>query len=213
MRSKRPILTILILCILLILAGCRVVAFEGLKEEGTKRQEEAKHSVVMVDFAPTLVLLGPQIIVRGEVSLPAGTVVTVQIKPFSDQDDYLSIVNEHAKPLDEVLMEGEIAVDENGEFGPVVFKREVPNPDKRFRIEAIIDPRVQSQDVQELLGSAGENIADSSGMVSLTEGDKEVVLIRKYTDVMTDDEGGSGTLDPIPFISEEHEGGISSDGP
>lgn len=203
MRSKRPILTILILCILPILAGCRVVAFEGLKEEGTKRQEEAKHSVVMVDFAPTLVLLGPQIIVRGEVSLPAGTVVTVQIKPFSDQDDYLSIVNEHAKPLDEVLMEGEIAVDENGEFGPVVFKREVPNPDKRFRIEASIDPGMQSQDVQELLGSAGENIADSSGTVSLTEGDKEVVLIRKYTDVMTDDEGGSGTLDPIPFVSDE----------
>ncbi|MGG4547740.1 hypothetical protein ABER02_08105 [Rossellomorea marisflavi] len=201
-RSKWLVLTILILCMLPILSGCRVVAFEGLKENEPKKKESTAKEV-MVDFNPNLVLLGPKMVVRGETSLPEGTVVTVQIKPFSDSVGYLSIVNEGAEPLDEIKDGKDVKVEKTREFGPVAFPRAASEQDKRFRIEALIDPRKQPEEVRNLLGSNGEHIKDSRGMKTVEDEDAEVVMIRKYADVMTYEEDGFKTIDPRPFVTGE----------
>ncbi|MCM2587854.1 hypothetical protein NDQ53_00880 [Rossellomorea marisflavi] len=211
MRSKWLVLTILILCMLPILAGCKLVAFEGVKEKEPKKKETTAKGV-MVDFNPNLVLLGPKMVVRGETSLPEGTVVTVQIKPFSDSDDYLRIVNSGAEPLDEIKGEEDVKVEETKEFGPVAFPRAVSEQDKRFRIEAFVDPRKQPEEIQKLLGSNGEHIKDSLGMKTVEDGDAEVVILRKYTDVMTYEENGFQTIDPRPFVAGEKGEEISPTG-
>lgn len=199
---KRFILFMFALVLLTVLAGCRLVAFEGMKEKEPKKKETTAKGV-MVDFNPNLVLLGPKMVVRGETSLPEGTVVTVQIKPFSDSDDYLRIVNSGAEPLDEIKGEEDVKVEETKEFGPVAFPRAVSEQDKRFRIEAFVDPRKQPEEIQKLLGSNGEHIKDSRGMKTVEDEDAEVVMIRKYADVMTYDEDGFKTIDPRPFVAGE----------
>ncbi|KML08284.1 hypothetical protein VL06_02165 [Rossellomorea marisflavi] len=207
---KRFILFMFALVLLTVLAGCRLVAFEGMKEKEPKKKETTAKGV-MVDFNPNLVLLGPKMVVRGETSLPEGTVVTVQIKPFSDSDDYLRIVNSGAEPLDEIKGEEDVKVEETKEFGPVAFPRAVSEQDKRFRIEAFVDPRKQPEEIQKLLGSNGEHIKDSRGMKTVEDGDAEVVMIRKYTDVMTYEEGGFQS-DPRPFVAGEKGEEITSTG-
>ncbi|WP_156185243.1 hypothetical protein [Rossellomorea marisflavi] len=181
-----------------------------MKEKEPKKKETTAKGV-MVDFNPNLVLLGPKMVVRGETSLPEGTVVTVQIKPFSDSDDYLRIVNSGAEPLDEIKGEEDVKVEETKEFGPVAFPRAVSEQDKRFRIEAFVDPRKQPEEIQKLLGSNGEHIKDSRGMKTVEDGDAEVVMIRKYTDVMTYEEGGFQS-DPRPFVAGEKGEEITSTG-
>lgn len=207
---KRFILFMFALVLLTVLAGCRLVAFEGMKEKEPKKKETTAKGV-MVDFNPNLVLLGPKMVVRGETSLPEGTVVTVQIKPFSDSDDYLRIVNSGAEPLDEIKGEEDVKVEETKEFGPVAFPRAVSEQDKRFRIEAFVDPRKQPEEIQKLLGSNGEYIKDSRGMKTVEDGDAEVIMIRKYTDVMTYEEGGFQS-DPRPFVAGEKGEEISPTG-
>ena len=207
---KRFILFMFALVLLTVLAGCRLVAFEGMKEKEPKKKETTAKGV-MVDFNPNLVLLGPKMVVRGETSLPEGTVVTVQIKPFSDSDDYLRIVNSGAEPLDEIKGEEDVKVEETKEFGPVAFPRAVSEQDKRFRIEAFVDPRKQPEEIQKLLGSNGEHIKDSRGMKTVEDGDAEVIMIRKYTDVMTYEEGGFQS-DPRPFVAGEKGEEITSTG-
>jgi hypothetical protein len=203
---KRFVLFMVALVLLTVLAGCRVVAFEELKEK------EPTAKGVMVDFNPNLVLLGPKMVVRGETSLPEGTVVTVRIKPFSDSDDYLRIVNSGAEPLDEIKGEKDVKVEETKEFGPVAFPRAVSEQDKRFRIEAFVDPRKQPEEIQKLLGSNGEHIKDSRGMKTVEDGDAEVVILRKYTDVMTYEENGFQTIDQRPFVAGEKGEEITSTG-
>lgn len=211
MRSKRLVLTILILCMLVVLAGCRVVAFEGLKEKGPKNNEVRKPKAVMVDLNPTLMLLTRRMIIRGETTLPEGTIVTIQLRPFDPKDNYMSIVNGGAEPTDEVKVKEDVEVDSQGQFGPVVFLRSVPELEERFRLEAIIDPRNQNKKVQELLGSSGERIKDSRGMNTVTEEEQEIIVIRKYTDLMTYEESG-GTIDPRPFVAGEKGEEISPTG-
>ncbi|WP_197082204.1 hypothetical protein [Rossellomorea marisflavi] len=207
MRSKRLVLTILILCMLVVLAGCRVVAFEGLKEKGPGEQE-GKEAVV-VDLRPKLVLNGTQMVVRGKVSLPEGTVVTIQLKQFPENEDAWSISCGTAQPMDEVLEMKEVEVKKDSEFGPILFKRK-PYLDNRYRIEAIIDPKGQNGEATALIGSYGEHVKDSNGVTTVTEDGQEMVMIMKYADVVTYDEGDYATIHPRSFVVGEEGEEINS---
>ena len=185
MRGWRYKQIIIILCLLPLLNGCRVIVFDEKKEE--RKAEKFVHNPNNeVQVNATVQLFKKKLLVRGETTLPKGTVIDVQLKPYPESATSLQIVRNTVDPLDSVAASGIIKVKKDGTLESITVTR--PGEDKRYRLEIVLDPRKQNKDVQTVLGPLGENIGNSDGHVSVTQETEEITLIKKFANIMKREE-------------------------
>ncbi len=198
MKGWRRKWIIVMLCVIPMIAGCRVILVDESKEKSEVEQVVEKPSEALKLDAKAQ-LFKKSLLIRGETTLPKGAVVDVQLKPYPDDATSLQIIRTAVEPLDTIASSGTMKVKKDGTMESITMPR--PSENKRYRLEIVFDPRKQNEDVQEILGSLGENLTTSIGSTPLTEESKDITTIKKYANIMKREEpdGFMAKLDLVPF--------------
>ncbi|UXH44087.1 hypothetical protein N5C46_21025 [Rossellomorea vietnamensis] len=131
-------------------------------------------------------LFKKSLLIRGETTLPKGAVMDVQLKPYPNDATSLQIIRNAIEPLDTVASSGIVKVKKDGTIESITIPR--PDENKRYRLEIVLDPRKQNEDVQEDLGPLGKNLSNSDGNVSITEKSQDITFLKKYANIMKREE-------------------------
>ncbi|MBW3111686.1 hypothetical protein KYJ26_07590 [Bacillus sp. MCCB 382] len=186
------------LCVIPLIAGCRVIVVDESKETSKVEQVVQKPSEALKLDAKAQ-LFKKSLLIRGETTLPEGAIIDVQLKPYPDDATSLQIIRTVVEPLDTIASSGTVKVKKDGTMESITIPR--PSENKRYRLEIVLDPRKQNEDVQEILGPLGENLTTSSGSTPLTEESKDITTIKKYANIMKREEpdGFMAKLDLVAF--------------
>ncbi len=176
---------IAMLCVLPMIAGCRVILVDESKEKSEVEQVVQMHGEAL-KLDATVQLFKKSLLLRGETTLPKGAVVGVQLKPYPDDATSLQIIRNAIEPLNTVASSGTVRVKKDGTIESITIPR--PDENKRYRLEIFIDPRKQDENVQEALGPHGENLSNSDGNVSITEKSQDNTFLKKYANIMKREE-------------------------
>ena len=194
-RYKR---IILILCLLPLLNGCRVIVFDESKEK-QKVEKVVQNPSENWKMDAKVQLFKKSLLIRGETTLPKGSIVDVHLNPYPDDATSLQIIRTAVEPLDTVASSGTVKVKKDGTIESITIPR--PSENKRYRLEIILDPSKQKEDIQKILGSLGENLSNSDGSVTLTNESENITTIKKYANIMKREEpdGFMAKLDLVAF--------------
>ncbi|MCA0147271.1 hypothetical protein LCD52_00560 [Rossellomorea vietnamensis] len=185
MKGWRRKWIIAMLCVMPVMAGCRVIVVDESKEKSEVKQVVHKSSEALKLDAKVQVFK-KSLLIRSETTLPKGAIVDVQLKPYPDDATSLQIIRTAVEPLDTVASSGTVKVKKDGIIESITIPR--PDENKRYRLEILVDPRKQNEDVQEALGPLGENLSNSEGNVSITEKSQDITFLKKYANIMKREE-------------------------
>jgi hypothetical protein len=188
---------IVMLCVIPMMSGCRVIVVEDSKKKNEVEQVVQKPSEALKLDAKVQVFK-KSLLIRGETTLPKGSVVDVQLKPYPDDATSLQIIRNSIEPLDTVTSSETVKVKKDGAIESISIPR--PDENKRYRLEIVLDPRKQSEVVQEALGPLGENLSNSDGNVSITEKSQDITFLKKYANIMKREEP-DGFMAKINLVS------------
>ncbi|CAN7286989.1 hypothetical protein [Rossellomorea sp. LjRoot5] len=181
-RYKR---IILILCLFPLLNGCRVIVFDESKEE-QKVEKIIQSPSENWKLDAKVQVFKKSLLIRSETTLPKGAIVDVQLKPYPDDATSLQIIRTAVEPLDTVASSGTVKVKKDGTIESITIPR--PDENKRYRLEIILDPRKQDEDVQEAIGPFGEKLSNSDGNISITEKSQDITFLKKFANIMKREE-------------------------
>ncbi|OXS59604.1 hypothetical protein B1B00_11810 [Bacillus sp. DSM 27956] len=173
------------LCVLPMIAGCRVILVDESKEKSEVEQVVQRPSEAL-KLDSKVQLFKKSLLIRGETTLPKGAVMDVQLKPYPNDATSLQIIRNAIEPLDTVASSGIVKVKKDGTIESITIPR--PDENKRYRLEIVLDPRKQNEDVTKSLGPLGENLSNSDGKVSITEKSQDITFLKKYANIMKREE-------------------------
>lgn len=185
MQGWRRKWVMVMLCVLPMIAGCRVILVDESKEKSEVEQVVQRPSEAL-KLDAKVQLFKKSLLIRGETTLPKGAIVDVQLKPYPDDATSLQIIRNAIEPLDTVASSGIVKVKKDGTIESITIPR--PDENKRYRLEIVLDPRNQNEDVTKSLGPLGENLSNSDGNVSITEKSQDITFLKKYANIMKREE-------------------------
>lgn len=185
MQGWRRKWVLVMLCVLPMIAGCRVILVDESKEKSEVEQVVQRPSEAL-KLDAKVQLFKKSLLIRGETTLPKGAVMDVQLKPYPNDATSLQIIRNAIEPLDTVASSGIVKVKKDGTIESITIPR--PDENKRYRLEIVLDPRKQNEDVQEDLGPLGKNLSNSDGNVSITEKSQDITFLKKYANIMKREE-------------------------
>ncbi|MCA1054139.1 hypothetical protein LCM10_04000 [Rossellomorea aquimaris] len=171
-----------IVCLILmipLLSGCRVILFDENSHELFKPEEAVTLEAFVQIYRNKLLL-------RGESNLPEGAIVEFRLNPYRDDASSLNIENYKAETLEQIADSAISKVGRDGKLASIYLQR--PDESKRYRLEAVFDPRRQDEEVQESFGAAGERLPPSSGRVTVLEQKDKTFQIQKVININKVDE-------------------------
>ncbi|XXM72471.1 hypothetical protein ACQ0QQ_00800 [Lysinibacillus sphaericus] len=127
-----------------------------------------------------------RLLIRGESNLPAGASVELNLRPYPDDSPLLKLENYAIEPEDKIAVSGIMKVGKDGEVESLFISR--PDETKRYRLEAVFDPRKQNEDIQEKYGASGESLPVGSGMISVIDNKRKVSMIQKVININSIDQ-------------------------
>jgi hypothetical protein len=173
--------------LLSLLSGCRVI----FKEEASVNEKQVKPQKVMLNASVTL--KSQKIIIRGDSSLPSGSVLYVMLKPY-DENAPLEEIEPYQVEPDDIAVASAIAkVDKEGSIELTVLKR--PDPSQRYRLDLMFIPDKQPKDIK-----LGENLKNNESYTKIHENGKTLSGLLMYVNIFKEDEffGDNITMDFIP---------------
>ncbi|RBP03393.1 hypothetical protein [Rossellomorea aquimaris] len=176
-----------------LLTGCRVVFTE---EASLKEEKPVKPQKVMLNASVTL--KSQKIIIRGDSSLPSGSVLYVMLKPY-DENATREEIEPYLVEPDDVAVTSEVAkVDKEGSIELTVLKR--PDPSQRYRLDLMFIPDKQPKDIK-----LGENLKNNESYTKIQENGKTLSGLLLHVNIFKEDEffGDNITMDFIPKQNRE----------
>ncbi|MGM0842904.1 MAG: hypothetical protein ACQEWE_19385 [Bacillota bacterium] len=174
--------------LLSLLSGCRIVFTE---EASVKEEKPVKPQKVMLNA--TVTLKSQKIIIRGDSSLPPGSVLYVMLKPYDETAPREEIEPYQVEPDDVAVTSAVAKVDKEGSIELTVLKR--PDPSQRYRLDLMFIPDKQPKDIK-----LGENLKNNESYTNIQENGKTLSGLLLHVNIFKEDEffGDNITLDFIP---------------
>ncbi|MGX1265233.1 uncharacterized protein YrzB (UPF0473 family) [Rossellomorea marisflavi] len=135
----------------MLLSGCRVSftptvheasAGNGMAAAPEDTQVPEDSSVITA----TMQVDNPKVILRGQTSLPPGTVLNVEMKPYAKEDAFEQIEAGQVEPDPQPVLTSEAIIGDNGEMELTVLRR--PDNESSYRVDLMLIPDNQPEEVQ-----------------------------------------------------------------
>jgi len=135
----------------MLLSGCRVTFTPTVQEASAGNEMAAAPEDTQVPdrselIAATMQVDNPKVILRGQTSLPPGTVLNVEMKPYAKEDSFEQIEAGQVEPNAKPVLTSEAVIGDNGEMELTVLRR--PHNESSYRVDLMLIPDNQPEAVQ-----------------------------------------------------------------
>ena len=146
----------------MLLSGCRVSFTPTVQEASAGNEMAAAPEDTQVPdrselIAATMQVDNPKVILRGQTSLPPGTVLNVEMKPYAKEDAFEQIEAGQVEPDPKPVLTSEAVIGDDGEMELTVLRR--PDNESSYRVDLMLIPDNQPEEVQ---ADVEEAMADGS---------------------------------------------------
>ncbi|WP_430507805.1 hypothetical protein [Rossellomorea marisflavi] len=146
----------------MLLSGCRVSFTPTVQEASAGNGMAAAPEDTQVPerselIAATMQVDNPKVILRAQTSLPPGTVLNVEMKPYAKEDEFEQIEAGQVEPDPKPVLTSEAVIGDNGEMELTVLRR--PDNESSYRVDLMLIPDNQPEEVQ---ADVEEAIAEGS---------------------------------------------------
>ncbi len=185
----------------MLLSGCRVSFTPTVHEASAGNEMAAAPEDTQVPedssvITATMQVDNPKVILRGQTSLPPGTVLNVEMKPYAKEDAFEQIEAGQVEPDPQPVLTSEAIIGDNGEMELTVLRR--PDNESSYRVDLMLIPDNQPEEVQ---SDVEEAMAEGSAPVYFN-GEKRSGLL--FSAIISEEEewyGNHFTSDMKPPVN------------